>query len=328
MKTLFENIKTESASVVMALALTLLVFCSCNSQQKSKNARTDTYASGEMVVMCDESFSPIIEEELKIFHMTYPKAKITPQYTNELDAFNALLKQEVHLIIAARNFNKKEKEYFKSNMLNPRYFPIGYDGLAFICNNQNTDSCITVKDIKRILLGQVKDWSEVNKGSKLGEIDVVFDNKKSAAVHFAVDSILGGTPINSPNITAVKTSAEVINYVEKTPNAIGVIGSNWLNDKRDSTNVTFKKNITVMSVSQMEEATEMNSWKPYQLYLLDGRYAFARTIYALLVDPYHGLPGGFANYLQSPIGQKIILKSALLPYRGDLTFRKVNVSND
>lgn len=309
-------------------ALSLALISACGGQKPKGEARTDTYASGEMVLMCDESFSPIIDEELKVFHATYRDAKVTPQYTNELDAFNALMQQKVHLIITARNFNAKELNYFKTNNLQPRYFPLGYDGMAIICNNQNTDSCITVKDVRRILSGQVKLWSEVNKGSRLGEIDVVFDNDKSAAVHYAVDSILGGKPINSPNITAVKTSAEVVNYVEKTPNAIGIIGSNWLNDKRDSTNVTFRKNINVMSISQMEKATELNSWKPYQLYLLDGRYAFCRTVYALLVDPFHGLPVGFANFLQSPIGQKIILKSALLPYRGDLTFRKVHVSNE
>lgn len=190
--------------------VTLLVFCACN-RQKSKNARTDTYASGTMTLMCDESFSPIINEELKVFHATYRDAKVTPVYTNELDAFNALMKQDVHLIIAARNFNEKELNYFKTNGLQPRYFPLGYDGMALICNNQNTDSCITVNDVRRILTGKVKNWNEVNEGSKLGEIDVVFDNNKSAAVHYAVDSILGGTPINSPNITAVKTSAEVIN---------------------------------------------------------------------------------------------------------------------
>ena len=317
---------TFSLTTLMMVASVL--FCACQ-QQKSKDARTDTYASGEMTVMCDESFSPIIDEELQVFHATYPDAKVTPKYTNELDAFNALMKQDVHLIVTARNYNEKELSYFKSNNLQTRYFPLGYDGLAFIINNQNTDSCITVNNIKRILSGTVKDWSEVNKGSKLGGIDVVFDNAKSAAVHWAVDSILGGKPINSPNITAVKTSAEVINYVEKTKNAIGIIGSNWLNDKRDTTNVTFKKNITVMSVCSVvgEEATEMNSWKPYQLYLLDGRYPFARTVYALLVDPYHGLPVGFANFMQSPVGQKIVLKSALLPYRGDLQWRKVQTKD-
>lgn len=315
--------------LTLTMLLSSLVFCSCN-QQKSKDARTDTYASGEMTVVCDESFSPIIDEELMVFHATYPDALVKPEYTNELDAFNALLEQKVHLIVAARNFNEKELNYFKTNGLQPRYFPLGYDGLAFIINKENVDSCIHVDDIKKILGGQVKDWSEVNKGSKLGEIDVVFDNAKSAAVHWAVDSILGGKPINSKNITAVNTSEEVINYVEKTKNAIGIIGSNWLNDKRDTTNVTFKKNIQVMNVCSVPgtKAGEMNSWKPYQLYLLNGNYPYARTIYALLVDPYHGLPVGFANFLQSPIGQKIVLKSALLPYRGDLQWRKVQTKDN
>ena len=196
--------------------------------------------------MCDESFSPIVEEELAVFHAMYPDAHVTAKYTNEIDAFNALMKQDVHLIITARNLSKKQLEYFKSMKIQPRYFPLGYDGLAFIINKNNVDSCITVKDIKRILSGQATKWNQINKGSKFGTIDVVFDNKQSAAVRWAVDSILGGKPINSPNISAVNTSAEVIKYVEKTPNAIGIIGSNWLNDKRDTTNVTFKKNITVM----------------------------------------------------------------------------------
>ena len=312
--------------IFTAILASLVIIASISScGNKSKNARTDTYASGKATIMSDESFSPIINEELQVFHATYPDAEITPIYTNELDEMNALMKQEVHLIITARNFNEKELNYFKSNGLQPRYFPIGYDGLAFIINKENVDSCIHVDDIKKILSGQVTLWKQVNPNSKFGEIDVVFDNNKSAAVHWVVDSILDGKPINSKNITAVKTSEEVINYVEKTKNAIGIIGSNWLNDKRDTTNVTFKKNIQVMNVCSVPgaKAGEMNSWKPYQLYLLDGRYPFARTVYALLVDPFHGLPVGFANFLQSPIGQKIVLKSALLPYRGDLQWRKV-----
>ena len=35
---------------------------------------------------------------------------------------------------------------------------------------------------------------------------------------------------------AAKTSKEVIDYVDQNPGSIGVIGSNWLNDRRDSTN--------------------------------------------------------------------------------------------
>ncbi len=153
---------------------------------------------------------------------------------------------------------------------------------------------------------------------------MVFDNQSSATLHYVVDSILGGKPINSTNIVAAKTSKEVINYVDRTPNAIGVIGSNWLNDHRDSTNTTFKKNINVMSVSVKDKATPMNSWKPYQAYMLDGRYPFVRTLYAIVVDPQKGLPNSFANYIAGPTGQLIIFKSGLLPYRGDIMVKTVS----
>ena len=253
---------------------------------------------------------------------------MTPIYTNELDAVNMLMTDSIQLAITSRNFTKKEFENLKARNYLPVAIPLAYDGLSLIINRANTDSCISIKNIKRVLSGQAKTWGDIVPGSKRGDILVVFDNKKSSTVHFCVDSLLDGKPINSPNIVAANTSKEVIDFVEKTPNAIGIIGSNWLNDKRDTTNTTFKKNITVMSVSKFDTATYMNSWKPYQAYLLDGRYPLVRTIYALLNDPIHGLPWGFAHFIEQPKGQLIIFKSGLLPMRGDITVRSVRVNED
>ncbi len=295
---------------------------------KPKSGRTDTYSSGAITFASDESFSPIIDEQIQVFESIYRDAKLTPIYTNELDAVNMLMTDSIQLAITSRNFTKKELENLKARNYLPVAIPLAYDGLSLIINKENTDSCITVKDIKRVLSGQAKNWSDIVPGSKRGEIQVVFDNSQSSTVHFCVDSILDGKPINSPNIVAAKTSKEVVDHVEKTPNAIGIIGSNWLNDKRDTTNTTFKKNITVMSVSKMDTATYVNSWKPYQAYLLDGRYPLVRTIYALLNDPINGLPWGFAHFIESPKGQLIIFKSGLLPRRGDITVRSVNVTED
>ena len=155
---------------------------------------------------------------------------------------------------------------------------------------------------------------------------MVFDNKKSSAVHFVEDSILGGKPIQNKNVAATNKTADVIKYVENTPNAIGIIGSNWLNDKRDSTNLTFNKKIRIMSVSKLPKATPANSWKPYQYYIYNGNNPLIRTVYALLNDPINALPWGFANFIASPKGQMIILKSGLLPVQGNITIRSVNVT--
>lgn len=312
--------------VLVGLALSACLFVSCG-EQKRKDGRTDTNSSGAISFASDESFSPIVDELKAVFEMSCPNAKVTPIYTSEVDGVNMLLKNKVMLTITARKFSQKEYDYLKGTDQLPEAVPVAYDGMALICNNKNLDSCITVNDVKRILSGKVTKWSDVNKGSKLGDIWVCFDNKKSSAVSFCVDSILGGKTIDNPNIFAAKNSKDVIEYVARTPNAIGIIGSNWLNDKRDSTNTTWNKSITVMSVSKLDKATLMNSWKPYQAWLLNGRYPFVRTIYALLNDPKRGLPWGFAHFIESPRGQLIIFKSGLLPTRGEIAIRDVNVNN-
>ena len=296
-------------------------------EDKPKSGRTDTRTSGEITIAVDESFSPIMEELIQVYEALNPKTKINALYTDEVNAVNLVLSDSMYMAVTSRRFTQEEFDNLKARDMLPEMVPLAYDGMALICNNQNTDSCITAENVRRILAGEVKNWNEINKGSNKGEIWVCFDNKSSSAVHYCVDSILGGKPINSPNIFAAQTSKEVIDYVEKTPNAIGIIGSNWLNDKRDTTNTTWNKNITVMSVSKMDVATPMNSWKPYQVWLLNNRYPFVRTIYALLNDPRpNGQPTAFAHFCQLPRGQKIILRAGLLPRTANMNVREVIVN--
>ena len=237
-----------------------------------------------------------------------------------------LLQGKICLAVTARDYKEKERQSLRDQHFNPRAIPIAYDGLALIVNKANNDTCISVKDIAAIMTGKITQWKQLNSKSDKGEVVVVFDNKKSSTVHFVEDSILGGKPITNPNVAATNSTADVITYVEKNSNAIGIIGSNWLNDKRDTTNLTFKKNIRTMSVSRLDKATPANSWKPYQYYIYNGNYPLSRTVYALLNDPLRGLPWGFANFMHSPKGQLIIFKSGLLPVQGNITIRDVNIT--
>ncbi len=312
--------------ILISLVVSLGMMTSCSKTQRKSN-RTDTASSGAIAFASDESFSSIVEECRQVFEFTKKgKAHLTPIYMSETEAIDRLVNDTMQLVIAARKFRQSELDTLLARTFKGVSFPIGYDGLALIINPQNTDSCITVNDVKRVLSGEVTDWAEINPGSKRGQIRLAFDQSGSSAAQYCVDSILDGKPLGK-NATASHSTPELIEYVARTPSAIGIIGSNWLFDERDSTHTKWKKNVTVMSVTSMDKATEMNSWKPYQAYLLDGRYPFVRTIYALLNDPYNGLPWAFAHFMESPKGQLIIFKSGLLPVRGELNIRTVNVKN-
>ena len=313
-----------NASKFFGLTLILGLFLACGN--KPKNSLSYDYDKAAAIFTADESFFPILDEQLEVFMATTALDSIRPLYTDQEEAITKLMKNETWLAFAARSLSPKEIQNLKDRKFMPRVIPIAYDGLAIIVNNANPDSCISIKNFKRILSGEVSRWSDIYPKSRLGEIDVVFDNPKSSTVTWCVDSLLGGKPINSKNIGAVKKSAEVIDWVEKHENAIGIIGSNWLNDKRDTTNVTFNKNITVMRVSRLDSATVRNSWQPYQYYLYNGNYPLVRTIYALLNEPRSGVPSSFAHFCRLPKGQTIILRAGLLPIQANMNVREVYVN--
>ena len=305
--------------------LSLSFLLSSCGQKRAKDGRTDTLTSGTIKFASDESFSPIIEELLQTYQFRYPQTHLLPIYTDDNTGMKLILDQKVNLFFTSHALTKGEDVILRGKGPIPEVFPIGYDGIAFIVNRANNDSCMTVNDVKKILSGQIANWKQLNPKNNQGNIEVVFDNKASATLHYVVDSILGGKNIKSANIVAASNSKSVVDYVHNTPNAIGVIGSNWLNDHRDSTNTTFNKNITVVGLSKATIAQPGNSWQPYQAYLLDGRYPFVRTIYAIVADPHKALPWAFANFVTNPIGQKIIFKAGLLPYRGQINIREVEV---
>ena len=171
---------------------------------------------------------------------------------------------------------------------------------------------ISIPDLREILTGRITRWNQLNPGSKLGDLQLVFDNQNSSTVRFAIDSICRGDSL-AGNLSAQHDNAAVIDFVSKTPGAIGVMGVTWVGNKSDSTRMTFSELVTVMSVSRETKATRENSYKPFQAYIALGQYPLVRNMYVLLTDPRSGLASGFATFMASDRGQRIILRSGIVP---------------
>ena len=304
------KIKRSFCLSVCAVFIFAGIFAACNS---SKKGITETPTSGLIKISADQTFEPIMEQEIDVFEGLYPKANIIPVYADEVDVITSLLQDSVRLAVTTRRLSPKEVETLNARKLYPKEVKIATDGVALIVNKANPDTLITMDQLRRILTGEVTEWNQVYPESKLGKLQLVFDNPNSSTVRFAIDSVCGGKPLSTGNVSALKTNQQVINYVAENPGAMGVIGVNWLGDRSDTTNLSFRQEIRVMAVSAEDVATPVNSYKPYQAYLYYGNYPLARSIYALLNDPRSGLPWGFTSFMTSDKGQRIILKSGLVP---------------
>lgn len=313
--------RTQFNNFIIGLTLSIGLFPSCGNKPSD-----DSYKKQARYFAADESLSPIIDEELDIFHMKSKRDSIYPLYISEQEAVEKLMNKEVLLVFTTRRLSPSEEQTLKQQQYKPRIIPLAYDALALIVNKANPDTLINVDNFRKIMTGEVTKWKELYPDSKLGDIRVAFDNPKSSTIRYVVDSIMQGQTVKTDgNVRAAMTSAEVVEYVETHENAIGVVGSIWLNDQRDTTNLTYNRGITVMKVGRSAEVSKENTYKPSQWNIAYNYYPFIRTIYALCIDPRStGVPRAFANFCWLPNpGQLIFFNAGLFPARAEYSVRDV-----
>lgn len=310
--------KKHRLSFICWLFLFLLFF-SC------RNKQLDTPTDGTTFIAVDETFAPIIRDEIVVFESIYKTTGIIDHVCPEVEAFNLMVRDSVRMIVATRLLSKEETEYFQSKNIFPRELKIAVDGIAFIVHNDNRDTLLTTEIIRKIMLGEIKSWDQINPESKLGPVKMIFDHPKSSTAEYAVRTICGSRQLSS-NLSALNSNIEVIDYVSKTPGAIGIIGVSWISNRNDPSGKGFLKKVNVVALSKEKQATKENSFKPYQAYLSNGQYPFTRDVYVIMTEPRVSLNTGFASFLISDRGQRIVLKSGILP--ASLPLRFINVKDD
>ncbi len=303
--------------------LLLLGFLLISSCRNRDSAHQDSPTSGTAGIAVDETIMPVISGEIDVFESIYTTAGILAAPCPEIDAFNLLLKDSVRMIIVSRKLSAGEEEHFKNKKIFPKQVKIAVDAVTFIVNKANDDTLITVDQIRKILTGEISSWKELNPQSPLGKMKVVFDHPRSGTAQYAVREICKGRKL-SAGLSSLSGNPAVFEYVAQTPNSIGIIGVNWISDHSDSTCRGFLNNVRVVAVSKEETATIENSFQPYQAYLATGQYPFTRDVFAIVADPRVGLTSGFTSFLTSDRGQKIILKSGILPATQPMRIIHVN----
>ena len=298
--------------LIPALAVFLILINGC-SQSSKKEKNSDTPTTGSITIAVDETYSPVINDVLPVFHSLYTFADVRARYMPEVDALNLLIKDSVRLAIVSRPLSAKEMEYFHAKKFFPKIIPFAIDGIAVLVNPANPDTLFSVETIRKIMLGKITNWKQLNPKSSLGDIKVIFDNPKSSIVRFIVDSITKSGNLSN-QLSSMQSNLDVVDFISKNPDAIGLIGVSWVSNRNDPKSLSFLNKIKVAGISVTEPALSENSYQPFQAYVATGKYPFTRFLYAVLSEPRPGLGTGFATFLASDKGQRIIQKTGILPY--------------
>lgn len=309
--------KTGNLLIVMFI---LFFVASCDTNNAAKNEPTDTPTSGEVSICVDESYTLLFDAEIYAFESIYDRAKIKVNYLPESEALKLLLNDSCKVAFLNRDLSVEEKKIFEANNIFPKSTKIAEDAVAFIVNKENPDSVFTTEQINAILSGNDSLWNQISATNSKDKINVVFDNTGSANARYMQDSLLGGKPFGQ-NIFAVKSNPEVIEYVNKNKNAIGVISVNWISDSDDTLSRGFLNKIKVVGI---KKDTSAKAYKPYQAYIKTKEYAFCRDVFAINRQTRAGLGMGFVSYVAGEKGQLIILKAGMVPAIAPVRLVQIN----
>lgn len=265
-----------------------------------------------MTIATDESFLPIVQAQVDVFQYHYPRTKIRVLSMPEDDAFRALIKDSVRLVIVSRDLTPEENKYFEDVKIRPQKSKMAEDGVALIVSKSNPDSLITTRQLEQIFASRVKTWSDLRPGASGKNIVIVFDNNGSSNLNFVLRRF-NLKDVSKLNVFAAKSNEEVIEYVKEHDNAIGVIGTNWISDSDDPAQQRFTREVTVMSVSDLNNPTAEDYYQPYQAYLALKLYPLRRDVMTISREARTGLGAGFMSHMASVRGQRIVQKSGLLP---------------
>jgi phosphate transport system substrate-binding protein len=318
MKKKIGNMRFLALAGVVLSAFFFLITC----KNKGPYVMPDSPTSGNIRILADESIQPIVKAEVSAFTSVYRNAHITPAFKPEKELISDFLNDSVDVIVSSWSPSEEMKKLLLNSQVVTKTVLVAYDALALVLNRENADTLLTYEDVKNIFIGKINNWKQINPKSELGEIKVIFDNDKSANIRYFKEKFLLPEQLPS-NFFAVKSNPEVISYISESPGAIGILSVNWISDSDDSASVAYSKRVRIAAVST--EFIDKNTfYKPAQGSIYDKSYPFVRETNIVSREASYGLGSGFIAWVSGEQGQRIILKSGLVP--ATMPVRLVRVS--
>lgn len=278
-----------------------LLFPGCENDSKKSAARPDAFNRGTIHISCDETFKPVIDQQVLVYEALYPETHLIVHYKAEAECLKDLLVDSIRMVIATRPASEPEIEKvtdtFSIALVSKT---IARDLIAVVLHPSNPDSFYTLSELKDLVSGNLKK-----------DIIPVFDGTSATStVRFMLDSVLQNRSLGK-NVVAAASSVGVIDYVSKTPNAVGFVGYSWIGNRDDTTQLAYQKKIRTAYLESTDSAGAYVS--PSQFFIYTKSYPMVRDLVCVLKEKKNGLGAAFRNFLSGMRGQLIFRRAYLAP---------------
>jgi phosphate transport system substrate-binding protein len=247
--------------------------------------------AGNLVIKGSTTVLPIAQKVVEAYMKQNPDVKITLEGGGSGNGIKALVDGTTDIANSSRFIKDKEVSQAVEKGRYPVPFAVAYDCIVPIVHPSNPLTNITLEQLKKIYMGEIKNWKEM--GGSDSPVVVISRDTSSGTYEVWEERVLQGGRV-FPGALLQASSGAVIQAVSKNKNAIGYDGIGYLNAE--------VKALKVENIAGSAETT------------LNGTYPVSRALYMFT----QGWPTGdtlkFINFVLHPQkGQKYVVEAGFVP---------------
>jgi len=269
--------------MVSAIALTgLLVVAMALPACSSGTSSGEGGLSGTITEAGSTTVQPVAEKLAAAFKAKNPNVQVVIQGGGSSVGVKSAAEGTVDIGAASRELKDNEQGMVIPHLL-------ARDGIAIIVAPGNAVNGLTREQVKKIFMGEIKNWSEV--GGTNAEIHVVAREEGSGTRAAFEEMVMGEelvtkTAILQPSNGAIRTT------VTGDPNAIGFLSFGYID-----------QSVKALAIDDIE-GTAVNAKA--------GTYPIVRPLYFLTKSEPTGVVKVFLDFCTGPEGQKIVEEEGYL----------------
>lgn len=273
----------------------LLFACDSASEKQHGQMKVDS-----MTVFVDPSWLPIVHEWQTTYEALNPHQKYKVQTRPEIEVARAFFQDSARLVFMSRGLTQNEQDYLTSKKRFIDIDTLAYDAIALIVSPSYQDSVIGWHALKQ--------W--YSSGVIHGQHQTIGVNMNGGAIPFYLEQTLG-KPTSTKHLYTGGSDEELIQLVSSGRIPAAFISSYLISNQKNAKHQDNLKKIKVLGVCS---ETNQEAFWPVQEHIYSGLYPLVRPLVYLNYDKKEGIGTAFVAFIRHERGQRMVLKSGLLPH--------------
>ncbi len=245
--------------------------------------------SNQLTLSGSTTVLPIAQAGAEAYMSKNPDVNISVRGGGSGVGVAALMSGTVDIANSSRQLKAKEMTQAKSKGVNPTGYAVANDGITVIVSKSNPVKDLSIKQLKGIYTGAIKNWYEV--GGPNMPIVIISRDVASGTFEVFNEKVLSGAKVIDTAQMLASNNA-IASTVGDTPGAIGYVGLGYVTEKN--------KIVSIENVIPSEKTVK------------SAEYKLSRKLYMFTNGKAKGNAANFISWLQSAEGQAIVVKQGFI----------------